>query len=209
VHVDGAFGLWAVTSDRHRHYLQGVEKADSWATDGHKWLNLPFDNGFVFVADPAAHRAVFAQETSYSASVEGMREQKDWNPEWSRRGRGFTTYAAIRSLGQSGIADMVKRSCSRASQLVEGLGALPGVEVLAHPRINQGLVRFMAADGNHDARTDAVIEAVKEGGETWFGGTTWRGQRAMRISVCNWRTTPQDVERAIAEVSRILRSDTR
>ena len=208
VHVDGAFGLWAAASDRHRHYLKGVEKADSWATDGHKWLNLPFDNGFVFVAEPAAHRALFAQDTSYSGSVAGMREQKDWNPEWSRRGRGFTTYAAIRSLGKSGIGEMVERCCLWASELVEGLGALPGVEVLAHPRINQGLVRFVAADGNHDARTDAVIAAIQKGGETWFGGTTWRGQRAMRISVCNWRTTSQDVERAIAEVSRVLSSGT-
>jgi glutamate/tyrosine decarboxylase-like PLP-dependent enzyme len=100
----------------------------------------------------------------------------------------------------------VERCCLWASELVEGLGALPGVEVLARPRINQGLVRFIAADGNHDARTDAVIAAIQKGGETWFGGTTWRGQRAMRISVCNWRTTSQDVERAIGEVSRVLGS---
>jgi glutamate/tyrosine decarboxylase-like PLP-dependent enzyme len=205
VHVDGAFGLWAATSERHRHHLRGVERADSWATDGHKWLNLPFDNGFVFVADPRAHRAVFTQETSYSVATDGVREQKDWNPEWSRRARGFTTYAALRSLGKSGIGDMVARCCDLAAALVEGLGRLPGVEVLAKPAINQGLVRFLAADGAHDARTDAVIAAIQASGEAWFGGTTWRGQRAMRISVCNWRTTPDDVARAVAAVSEILR----
>jgi len=130
VHVDGAFGLWAATTDRYRHLLLGVEHADSWATDGHKWLNLPFDSGFVFVADPAAHSAVFTQPTSYAVPAEGVRDPKDWNPEWSRRGRAFAVYAAIRSLGRSGIAEIVERCCALATALVEGLGALPGVEVL-------------------------------------------------------------------------------
>jgi glutamate/tyrosine decarboxylase-like PLP-dependent enzyme len=206
VHVDGAFGLWAITSERHQHYLKGVALADSWATDGHKWLNLPFDSGFVFVADPQAHRAVFTQETSYSAATDGIREQKDWNPEWSRRGRGFTTYAALRSLGKAGIGQMVAQCCDLASALVDGLARLPGVEVLAKPRINQGLVRFLSPDGAHDARTDAVIAAIQASGEAWFGGTTWRGQRTMRISVCNWRTTSRDINRAIDSVSEVLAS---
>jgi glutamate/tyrosine decarboxylase-like PLP-dependent enzyme len=204
VHVDGAFGLWAATSARYRHLLAGVELADSWATDGHKWLNLPFDNGFVFVADPAAHSAVFTQPTSYAIPVDGVREPKDWNPEWSRRARGFVVYAALRSLGRSGVAELVERCCELASNLVDSLAALPGVEVLARPRINQGLVRFLAADGQHDRHTDQVIQAIQASGHAWFGGTTWRGKRAMRISVCNWRTTASDVDETVAAVGRIL-----
>ncbi|MGA2549768.1 MAG: aminotransferase class V-fold PLP-dependent enzyme [Burkholderiaceae bacterium] len=204
VHVDGAFGLWAATSERHRHYLFGVDLADSWATDGHKWLNLPFDNGFVFVADPPSHQAVFAQATSYAMPLAGVREPKDWNPEWSRRARGFVVYAAICELGRSGIGELVGRCCEFATQIVEGLARLPGVEVLAPPRINQGLVRFLGDDGKHDDRTDAVISAIQASGEAWFGGVTWRGRRAMRISVCNWKTTAGDVSRTLAAFERIL-----
>jgi len=204
VHVDGAFGLWAATSPRYRHLVAGVELADSWATDGHKWLNLPFDTGFVFVADPAAHSAVFAQPTSYAISAEGVREPKDWNPEWSRRARGFVVYAALRALGCSGVAEMVERCCGLATRLVDDLATLPGVEVLARPRINQGLVRFLAANGQHDRRTDRIIEAIQESGTAWFGGTTWRGKRAMRISVCNWRTTESDVGQTVAAVRKVL-----
>jgi len=204
VHVDGAFGLWAATSERHCHYLEGVANADSWATDGHKWLNLPFDSAFVFVADADAHRAVFSQATSYARPVHGVREQKDWNPEWSRRGRGFAVYAAIRELGRAGIGEMVARCCDFATQLVEGLADMPGVEVLARPIVNQGLVRFLDGGGDHDVRTDRVIAAIQASGEAWFGGTTWRGIRAMRISVCNWRTTREDVRRTLAAFQKIL-----
>jgi glutamate/tyrosine decarboxylase-like PLP-dependent enzyme len=204
VHVDGAFGLWAATSARYHHLVAGVERADSWATDGHKWLNLPFDSGFVFVADPAAHSAVFSQPTSYAIPAEGVREPKDWNPEWSRRARGFVAYAALRALGRSGVAELVERCCGLATRLVDGLAALPGVEVLARPQINQGLVRFLAADGQHDRRTDLVIQAIQQSGAAWFGGTTWRGKRAMRISVCSWRTMEDDVDRAVAAVRTIL-----
>ena len=204
MHVDGAFGLWAATSERHRSYLEGVAQADSWATDGHKWLNLPFDSAFVFVADADAHRAVFSQVTSYAEPIHGVREQKDWNPEWSRRGRGFAAYAAIRELGRVGIGEMVARCCDLATQLVQGLADLPGVEVLARPIINQGLVRFLDEGGDHDRRTDQVIAAIQASGEAWFGGTTWRGKRAMRISVCNWRTTAEDVRRTLAAFQKIL-----
>ena len=204
VHVDGAFGLWAATSKRHCHHLNGVAQADSWATDGHKWLNLPFDNGFVFVADADAHRSVFSQVTSYATPVHGVREQKDWNPEWSRRGRGFVVYAAIRELGRAGIGEMVARCCDLATKLVEGLADMPGVEVLARPIINQGLVRFLADSGDHDGRTEQVIAAIQASGEAWFGGTCWRGKRAMRISVCNWRTTEEDVRRVLAAFKKIL-----
>lgn len=204
VHVDGAFGLWAAASPRYRHLLRGVEDAQSWATDGHKWLNLPFDSGFVFVTEPEAHRAAFAQQTSYATPLESLRNPKDWNPEWSRRGRGFSAYAALRQLGRDGLAELVERCCACAAQLVEGIGVLEGAEVLARPVINQGLVRFLASDGDHDRRTDAVIARIQADGEAWFGGVTWRGQRAMRISVCNWRTDAGDIERSVAAVKKAL-----
>jgi glutamate/tyrosine decarboxylase-like PLP-dependent enzyme len=204
VHVDGAFGLWAAASEKYRHLLEGAALADSWATDGHKWLNLPFDSGFVFVADPSAHRAAFAQSASYSVPTEQLRNQKDWNPEWSRRGRGFTAYAAIRALGRSGIAEIVERCCAHAARLVAGIGDLAGAEVVARPIINQGLVRFLAGDGRHDRRTDEVIRRIQANGVAWFGGATWRGMRVMRISVCNWATTDRDIDASIAAVRQAI-----
>ena len=204
VHVDGAFGLWVATSERHRHLLAGAEQADSWATDGHKWLNLPFDSGFVFVAHPAAHRASFAQTTSYSIPREELRNQKDWNPEWSRRGRGFPAYAAIRALGRAGIGEIVDRCCAHAARLVEGIGGLPGAEIVAAPIINQGLVRFLSADGDHDGATDEVIRRVQANGVAWFGGATWRGIRVMRVSVCNYLTSEADIERTLTSLREVL-----
>ena len=204
VHIDGAFGLWVATSDHYRHLLEGAHLADSWATDAHKWLNVPFDSGLVFVADPEAHRAAFAQDTSYSVPHAALRNQKDWNPEWSRRGRAFPVYAAIRALGRAGIAAIVDRCCAHAAQLVAAIGGLPGAEVVAPPVINQGLVRFRGPDGDHGRATDAVIRRVQAGGEAWFGGATWRGMRVMRVSVCNWLTTADDVDRAVAAVRTAL-----
>ncbi|MFI4996120.1 MAG: pyridoxal phosphate-dependent decarboxylase family protein [Hyphomicrobiales bacterium] len=204
VHLDGAFGLWAATSERHRHLLNGAEQADSWATDGHKWLNLPFDSGLVFVAHPSAHRAAFAQDTSYSIPRKELRNQKDWNPEWSRRGRGFPAYAAIRALGRAGIGEIVDRCCAHADRLVRGIGELPGAEVVAAPIINQGLVRFLADDGDHDRATDDVIRRIQAKGVAWFGGATWRGMRVMRVSVCNWLTTDRDIELTLASLREVL-----
>jgi glutamate/tyrosine decarboxylase-like PLP-dependent enzyme len=204
VHVDGAFGLWAATSDRYRHLLLGVDRADSWATDGHKWLNLPFESGFVFVAHPSAHRAAFAQDASYSVPHTELRNQKDFNPEWSRRGRGFPAYAAIRALGRAGIADLVERCCAHTQRLVHGIGRLPGAEIVAEPVINQGLVRFLGRDGNHDRATDEVIARIQAGGVAWFGGATWNGRRVMRISVCNWLTSDHDIERTLRSVADVL-----
>jgi len=203
-HVDGAFGLWAATSERYRPLHAGVAAADSWATDGHKWLNLPFDCGFVFTAHPAAHRASFAQETSYSVPQEDLRNQKDWNPEWSRRGRGFVAYAAIRALGRSGIAAIVERCCAHTERLVRGIGALEGAEVISHPVINQALVRFLGTDGDHDRTTDEVIRLIQAKGVAWFGGATWRGSRVMRISVCNWLTSDKDIDATLANVAEVL-----
>jgi glutamate/tyrosine decarboxylase-like PLP-dependent enzyme len=204
VHVDGAFGLWVATSRKYRHLLDGAERADSWATDGHKWLNLPFDSGLVFVADPTAHRAAFAQSASYSVPTENLRNQKDWNPEWSRRGRGFTAYAAIRALGRSGIAEIVDRCCACADRLVTGIGGLAGAEIVARPVINQGLVRFLAPDGNHDRQTDDVIRRIQAKGVAWFGGATWRGMRVMRISVCNWATTERHIDETVASIREAI-----
>jgi glutamate/tyrosine decarboxylase-like PLP-dependent enzyme len=206
VHIDGAFGLWAATSDRYRHLLDGAEEADSWATDGHKWLNLPFESGLVFVAHPAAHRAAFAQDTSYAIPLEELRNQKDWNPEWSRRARGFPAYAAIRALGRAGVAEIVERCCVLAERLVKGIGELPGAEVVASPIINQGLVRFLGDDGNHDRATDKMIRRIQERGVAWFGGATWRGMRVMRVSVCNYLTQERDIDKALASVRDALRA---
>jgi glutamate/tyrosine decarboxylase-like PLP-dependent enzyme len=206
VHVDGAFGLWANASPQLRHLLRGVEHADSWATDGHKWLNVPYDCGYAFVADADAHRAAMSHRAPYLAHASEGRDAFDWTPEWSRRGRGTATYAALRQLGRSGVAELVDRCCRHARRLVTGMGALPGVDVLWEPVINQGLVRFRDPKGiDHDAFTERVIARIVASGEAFFGPTTWRDQRAMRVSVSNWRTTDEDVERTIAAVSHVLR----
>jgi glutamate/tyrosine decarboxylase-like PLP-dependent enzyme len=210
VHVDGAFGLWAAASPRHRHLVRGVAEADSWATDGHKWLNVPFDCGYAFVAHPDAHRRSMSHRAAYIAHHDEARDEIDWNPEWSRRARGFPSYAALRQLGRSGLAALLERCCDHARAMVAGLGRLPGASILWEPVINQGLVRFLdpgphASEEDHDRRTDEVIAAIATTGEAFFGGTSWRGRRAMRVSVCSWRTTDGDVRRAVAAVERVLR----
>jgi len=209
VHVDGAFGLWAAASPKYRHLLRGVELADSWTNDGHKWLNTPFDCGYAFIADVAAHRAAFSHRTSYTMLVGDARDQIDWNPEWSRRGRGVPTYASLRQLGRGGIAELVERSCGHAHALVRRIGSLPGAQVVWEPRINQGLVRFLdpradATEQDHDRRTDETIARIVATGEAFFGGTTWRGKRCMRVSVCNWQTSDDDVDRAVRAAQRVL-----
>ncbi|MCP4205381.1 MAG: aspartate aminotransferase family protein [bacterium] len=211
VHVDGAFGLFARASEAKARHLRGVEMADSWAVDAHKWLNVPYDCGIAFVRDSDAHRAAMSVEASYLVATKTARDQMDWNPEWSRRARGFAVYAALRELGRDGLQALVDRTCEQARALVDGMGALEGAEVLWRPRLNQGLIRFLdprpgAKPSDHDARTDAVIEAINVTGEAFVGGTTWRGMRAMRISVVNWQTTDRDVERSIAAVARVLGS---
>ena len=205
VHVDGAFGLWAHAAPEYRHYLAGCEQADSWATDGHKWLNVPFDSGFVFIRDRRAHAAAMSATASYLIPPEGSaRDQMSFNPEWSRRGRAVPAYAALRSLGRRGVAQLVERCCGFAERLVQEIGSLPGAEVVSPARINQGLVRFLSEDANHDRRTEEVMESVRDSGEAWFGGTSWRGMRAMRISVCSFRTTDEDVDRAVEAVRHAI-----
>jgi len=209
VHVDGAFGLWAATHQDYRHLTAGVAAADSWATDGHKWLNVPYDSGFAFVADRDAHYRSMSHHAAYLDHSAVARDQVDWNPEYSRRGRGFATYAAIASLGRTGIANLVSECCAHARAMVEGAGALPGVEVLHLPHLNQGLLRFpspaaQATDADHDRHTEAVTARIAASGEAQFACTTWRGIRCMRVSVSGWATDSADVTRAIAAIKNAL-----
>lgn len=209
VHIDGAFGLWVRPSATYGHFMNGAELADSWSTDGHKWLNVPYDSGYAFVAHPESHRASLSHRASYLIHDEQARDQIDWNPEWSRRGRGIATYAAIRQLGRKGIAEMIDRNCHSAKEIVAGIGSIPGAEVMWVPIINQGMVRFLdsapnATDEQHSLRTDKVIEEINRLGEAFFTGTTWRGKRCMRVSVCNWQTDEADVARTVESVKKAL-----
>ncbi|MES2392094.1 MAG: aminotransferase class V-fold PLP-dependent enzyme [Acidobacteriota bacterium] len=206
VHIDGAFGLWASACPRLAHHTRGVEQADSWATDGHKWLNVPYDCGYAFIRNPDAHQAAFAQHASYVHHDATARNSMDWTPEYSRRARGFSTYAALRELGRTGVASLIDRCCRHAHSIAARIAALPGAQLVSEPTLNQGLVRFLdpspAAD--HDAFTDRVTAAILTDGHALFSNTTWRNQRAMRISVSSWRTSDEDVDQVIASVARVL-----
>jgi glutamate/tyrosine decarboxylase-like PLP-dependent enzyme len=200
VHVDGAFGLWAAATPRLRHLVAGVERADSWATDAHKWLNVPYDSGLAFCARPEPHRAAMAYVASYLMhSGGGERDDADWTPEFSRRARATPVYAALRALGRSGVEELVDRCCDCAARFARRLGEAPGVEILEPVVLNQVLVRF-----GDDAVTDAVLRAVQEEGTCWMSGTTWRGRRAMRISVSNWATTAGEVDRSVEAIRAVL-----
>ena len=200
LHVDGAFGLWAAASPQLRHLVEGVAEADSWATDAHKWLNVPYDCGLAFVADPDTHRAAMAMTAEYLvADPSAARDQMDWTPEFSRRARGLTVYAALRSLGTSGVAELVERCCRHARRLAEELGRLPECEILNEVVLNQVLLRF-----GDDEMTHAVLEAVQQSGEAWMSGTIWESRFAIRISVSNWRTSDEDVTRTVAVFQRFV-----
>jgi glutamate/tyrosine decarboxylase-like PLP-dependent enzyme len=210
LHVDGAFGLWAAASPARRAATKGIERADSWATDAHKWLNVPYDSGLAFVADPDAHRAALTLRADYLVSSDGgRRDATDYVPESSRRARGFPLYAALRSLGRRGVAALIDRCCGHATRMADRLRAAPGVEILNEVVLNQVLVRFRPhpltpspqtrRGGTHeedDAHTRAVIDRVQSDGTCWVGGTTWRGRAAMRISVSGWNTTEADIDRS-------------
>jgi glutamate/tyrosine decarboxylase-like PLP-dependent enzyme len=202
LHLDGAFGLWAAASPALRSHVAGSEDADSWATDAHKWLNVPYDSGLAFVAHPDAHRAAVAVTASYLMHTDdgAARDQIDWTPEFSRRARGFPVYAALRSLGRTGVAELVDRCCAHARRFAERLASAPGVEILNDVVLNQVLVRFGADDG----RTAAVIDRIQREGVLWASGTTWHGLGAMRISVSNWSTTAEDVDRSVDAILAAL-----
>ncbi|MGZ4547319.1 MAG: pyridoxal phosphate-dependent decarboxylase family protein [Blastococcus sp.] len=206
-HVDGAFGLWAAANPATRHLVAGLEAADSWGTDGHKWLNVPYDSGYAFCAHPDAHRAAMAYTAAYlTGQGEGdLRAPGDYVPESSRRARGFATWAALRELGRSGVADLVERCCALARRFAERAAAVDGITVANDVVLNQVLVRF----GNDDAATDAAVAAVQRSGECWMGATTWHGQRLMRVSVSNATTTAADIDRAVSAVEAAWRSSRR
>jgi glutamate/tyrosine decarboxylase-like PLP-dependent enzyme len=196
VHVDGAFGLWAAASPRLAHLSEGVAEADSWATDAHKWLNAPYDCGIVFVREAEHLRAAMTVGAAYLLAGD-EREPSHYTPDMSRRARGVEIWAALRSLGRTGLADLIERSCRHAERFAEGLRAA-GYEILNDVALNQVLVSF--GDGETTRR---VIEAIQTDGTCWCGGTVWQGRAAMRISVSSWATTEEDVERSLGAIIRI------
>lgn len=200
VHVDGAFGLWAKTAPALRPLARGLEQADSWATDAHKWLNVPYDSGLAFVRDPLTLQAAMAITAEYLPTETQERNPSDFTPELSRRARGVEIWAALRTLGREGLAEMFERHCRQARRFAQGLSAA-GHEILNDVVLNQVLVSFGAPE-----RTRRIVQALQEEGTCWCGGTVWQGRTAMRISICNWSTTDRDVERSLEAMLRIAAS---
>lgn len=201
VHVDGAFGLWAAAVPEMRAQLAGIEHADSWATDAHKWLNVPYDSGLAIVAHPAPHRAAMSMKASYlQRGTDEERIGMDWVPESSRRSRVLPLYALIKTLGRDGIAEMVRRNCALARRMAGRLSAEPGVTILNDVVLNQVLVQF-----KDDPTTHQVIAKVQAEGTCWAGGAFWQNQQAMRISVSNWSTTDADIDRSADAMLRCYR----
>jgi len=196
LHVDGAFGLWAAASPEHAALVRGVEKADSVAADAHKWLNVPYDCGIIFCADETVHRSAMSMAAPYIVATGSERDPHEFVPEESRRARAVPVYAALRSLGRRGLAELVERNCRQARRFAQALRAA-GHEVLNEVVLNQVLVSFGAPD-----QTQRTIAAIQEDGTCWCGGTVWKGRTAMRISICNWSTTDEDVERSIEAILR-------
>ena len=199
VHVDGAFGLWAAGVPSLAHLTTGIENADSWATDFHKWLNVPYDSGLALVRDPEALRAAMAVTAEYLPTSSPFRNPSDYTPELSRRARGVEVWAALRSLGRKGLVDLVERTCRHARRLAEGLRS-GGYHVLNDVVLNQVLVAFGDAD-----TTLRVVSDIQKDGTCWCGPTVWQGQTAMRISVSSWATKEDDVERSLDSILRIAR----
>lgn len=200
LHVDGAFGLWAAASREKAELVRGVEKADSVASDAHKWINAPYDCGVVFCADEAAHRSAMSLAAAYIVATGSERDPHEFTPEESRRARAVPVYAALRSLGRAGFAEIVERNCRQARRFAEALRA-GGYEVLNDVVLNQVLISFGTPE-----QTQRTIAAIQEDGTCWCGGTVWQGRTAMRISVSNWSTTDEDVEKSIEAMVRAARS---
>jgi glutamate/tyrosine decarboxylase-like PLP-dependent enzyme len=199
VHVDGAFGLWARATPTRRHLVEGLERADSWAVDAHKWLNVPYDCGLAIVARPDVHAAALGVTAPYLIQDAATPDPLSYVPEFSRRARGFAVWAALRQLGRQGIAEMIERCCRHATALAGGFAAMPGVTVLNDVVLNQVLVSF-----GDDATTRAVIAAALSEGTAFATGTTWHDRAALRVSVSNWRTTDADVAATLAAFARVL-----
>lgn len=197
VHVDGAFGLWARASDAHKYLVEGIEKADSWATDAHKWLNVPYDGGIAFVRDADSLRAAMSVRAEYLPDENRVRNPSDYTPELSRRARGVDVWAAMLSLGKKGLGEMIERSCRHASRFAEGLKAA-GYEILNDVVLNQVLVSFGSPE-----KTVRVVNEIQNEGTCWCGPTVWQGKTAMRISVSSWATTADDVEMSIEAIVRV------
>jgi glutamate/tyrosine decarboxylase-like PLP-dependent enzyme len=207
LHVDGAFGLWAGASSALRHHVQGVARADSWATDAHKWLNVPYDSGLAFTVHPAAHRAALSVSAAYLVrSAEEPREPMDWTPESSRRARGFAVYAALRELGRTGVEAMIDRCCRLAGRFADQLRTEPRLRILNEVVLNQVLVRVEPGSGDADRATRETIRRVQEERVCWLGGTRWHDMDAMRISVSNWSTTEADVDRSVESIVRAVQA---
>lgn len=203
LHVDGAFGLWARASRAHHALADGIELADSWATDAHKWLNVPYDCGVAIVRHAQDHRAAMTAHATYLIQTGGAeRDAIDWVPEFSRRARGVPVYATLRTLGRDGVEDLVDRCCACAKQMAERLASEEGVQVLNDVVLNQVLVRF----GNDDEITRAVVAGVQDDGTCWLSGTTWHGMAAMRISVSNWATSAEDAAISVDAIVRVFRT---
>ena len=199
VHVDGAFGLWAAAAPARAHLMAGYADADSWATDAHKWLNVPYDSGLAFLRDPSPLQAVMSVSAAYLPPQQVRRDPAQFTPESSRRGRGIEVWAALRSLGKSGLADLIERTCRFAQRFAEGLRGA-GYQVLNDVVINQVLVSF-----GSEAMTRQMVEAIQRDGTCWCGPTVWQGHPAMRISISSWATTEADVDRSLATMIRIAR----
>jgi glutamate/tyrosine decarboxylase-like PLP-dependent enzyme len=200
IHVDGAFGLWAAAAPSRASFVSGIGQADSWATDAHKWLNVPYDCGLAFVRDPHALKAAMAITAEYLPTQHEQRNPGDFTPELSRRARGVEVWAALRTLGRAGVAEMIERNCAQARRFAAGLAAA-GFEILNDVVLNQVLVSFGAPE-----ETRRVIEAIQAEGTCWAGITVWQGRTAMRISVSSWATTDGDVERSLAAMIRCARA---
>ncbi len=197
LHVDGAFGLWAQASPDRAHLTRGVELADSWATDGHKWLQTPYDSGFAIVRDAEAHRRAMAISASYlPPAADSERDPSSYAPELSRRARGFATWAMIRQFGRAGIAEMVDRCCRIAARIAEGVADEPGIAVVLAPELNQVMFRF----GDDDAATLATIDRVQQDAVAWIGGAQWRGQWVMRLSVSSSATSEADADLTVRAI---------
>jgi glutamate/tyrosine decarboxylase-like PLP-dependent enzyme len=210
LHVDAAFGMWAAASPAHRRLLDGIDQADSIATDGHKWLNVPYDSGLVFTAHPEAHRLALTVPAHYIQQTPGERDPRAFTPDESRRARGVAIYAVLRSLGRQGVADMVTRFCGHARRMAARLGHHPRVRILNEVVLNQVLVRLVPPERDPRdgaAFTDAIVKAIQDDGTCWLGPTVWRGIRAVRISICNWSTTEADIDRSaeaiLAAIDRV------